>query len=128
MKLYHCTDSKNIPSIKEIGLHPNKSQSSLEAVFLAGSINTAKNYSLMRPEIEQYVIFEVDSETLDPTKCFADNYELPEIMEDMPSRDLKKFGVYRDQDFRTIPWEISLKICDQMAYFGVIPFKNLTVV
>jgi len=74
----------------------------------------------MHPDIEEFIIIEVEDSALIEELCIPDNYELPEMIENLSGRELKSYGISRYTEWDEVPWRISLKICNQMAYEGII--------
>jgi hypothetical protein len=126
MILYHGTDSDYLESIKSIGLTPEKSQSSLRAVFLTDDPYVAHSYNVMdspRPVAGTPIILSVDTTKLDLSKFSPDNYELQDMLNGNEVEDELRKG--RDNWNEFSPEE-SLQICNQVAYFGVIPWSAIT--
>jgi len=120
--LYHGTLESKMPSIQKHGLDPKRSNSSLEAVFLTDDLYSAKNYTLMHQQNnEKVIILEIDTSMLNENLFGPDNYELPEILDEMDADELEDMGYYEGVDWSEISWQDSLQLCNQVAYYGVIP-------
>lgn len=115
--LYHGTDKKNLPSIQKIGILPVKSASSLDAVFLTDDVYTAKNYGCMHGSPAGWTILEIDISKLDASKFGPDNYELQDKLDSMTRPPY--------ENWNDVPWQKSLKLCNQCAYYGTIPPKAI---
>lgn len=110
--LYHGTYRSNIEAIKREGLDPSKSQSSLDAVFLAIDEHTARQYDHHHAGIrDEWVILGINTVNLDLDLMGPDNYELPEMLHHNDD----------DREWDEVSWDDSLNICGQCAYHGVIP-------
>jgi len=117
-KLYHLTTLQKWGKIKKQGLRPNKSQSSLEGVFLTDDLFTAKNYSNMEhpkesPDDSGFIILTINGNLLNPEKIVADNYDFPDLVSQMSERQAAKYDLNS--------WQDSLKVCNQIAYEEIIP-------
>ena len=109
--LYHGTWRSNLPDIKKDGLRPDRSRSSLQAVFLAIDAYTADNYQYQQYHGSgEWVVLKIDLTQLDASLLGPDNYELPDL--------LAQNGDPREWD--ECSWRESLDICGQVAYYGVI--------
>lgn len=113
--LYHGTTMDHVPDIKAHGLLPDRSQSSLNAVFLAADTYTAGNYA-HNDFGDGAVILAIDMSKLDWDQFGPDNYELPDMLRDIDEDD-PCFGL----DWSECDWRDSLRICGQVAYHGIIP-------
>jgi len=124
--LYHVTTLASFRSILEEGLDPARSQSSLKAVFLSGGEFTAASYACMRDG--PHVMLSVDVTSLDPDLLGPDNYELPDLLEQMDPEALEELGYYEGVGWSEVSWEHSLAIADQVAYRGIIPPSALSII
>lgn len=113
--LYHGTTADHYAEIKVHGLVPDRSQSSLKAVFLAADAHTAGNYAY-NDHGDAGLILAIDINKLDWDKFGPDNYELPDMLEQIDEDD-PCFAL----DWSECDWRDSLRICGQVAYYGVIP-------
>jgi len=116
--LFHGTSRKNIPFIAKKGLTPESSESKQKAVYLAGSIGTAKNYAFMKNEVEDFVVLVVDTTKLE-NNFGPDDYELQNYLDDpwsKPGKDIKEYTHWSE-----VPAFVSLKYVDQLVYYGTIP-------
>lgn len=114
-RLYHGTTMDHIAEIKTDGLVPDRSESSLSAVFLASDAHTAGNYAY-NDFGDAGVILTIDMGKLDWDQFGPDNYELPDLLRDIDDDD-PCFGL----DWHECDWRDSLRICGQVAYHGTIP-------
>lgn len=124
--LYHGTYRSNIPSIMKDGLKPEYSQSSLEAVFLAVDVHTARNYEghhMDQTGDHDWVILEIDTNKLITSQFGPDNYELPDMLVELDEDD-PCYGL----DWRDVSWNDSLRICGQCAYYLTIRPQAITVI
>lgn len=112
--LYHGTTMDHLLEIQTHGLVPDRSQSSLNAVFLAVDEYTAGNYAF-NDFGDEGVILVIDINKLDWDKFGPDNYELPDMLGYLDDDD-PCFGF----DWKDCDWRDSLRICGQVAYYGVI--------
>jgi len=124
--LYHVTTLASFRSILEEGLDPARSQSSLKAVFLSGGEFTAASYACMRDG--PHVMLSVDVTSLDPDLLGPDNYELPDLLEQMDPESLGELGYHEGISWSDVSWRHSLAIADQVAYYGIVPPSALAVV
>ncbi len=113
--LYHGTTEDHLAEIKAHGLMPDRSESSLNAVFLAADAHTAGNYAF-NDFGDGGVILAIDIAKLDWDKFGPDNYELPDMLRDIDDDD-----PCAELDWHECDWRDSLRICGQVAYYGVIP-------
>ena len=109
-KLYHGTRTEDVAQIMIDGLRPDRSQSSLNAVFLADSHGVADNYRFMH-DVDDWTVLEIDMSQLDPAELGPDNYELVDALAHLGD----------ERDWRDCSWQESLEICNQVAYHGIIP-------
>jgi predicted nucleotidyltransferase len=126
MKFFHLTPASRLNSVLEHGLEPGHSQSSLVAIFLAGSEMTAKNYEGMKNE--PCVVLQVDLPDHLLSSLTADNVELRDLLQDMDARALRRRGLFDGARWSDCTWEQSLAICDQVACTVKIPPHCLAVV
>jgi hypothetical protein len=123
-KLYHGTYAENVPSIMKEGLKPERSQSSLEAVFLAVDPATARNYEGHHMDTDaDWVILEIDATRLISKYLGPDNYELGDMLEELDEDD-PCYGM----NWRDVDWSDSLRICGQCAYYLTIRPDLLKVI
>jgi len=124
--LYHVTTLAALPAILEDGLDPARSRSSLNAVFLSGGEFTAANYTCMRDG--PHAMLSIDLSSLDPELLGPDNYELPDLLEQMDAEALEGIGYHEGVTWSEVSWRHSLAIADQVAYYGIIPPSALTII
>jgi len=124
--LYHVTTLAALPAILEGGLDPARSQSSLDAVFLSGGVFTAASYACMRDG--PHVMLSVDLSALDAALLGPDNYELPDLLEQIDPEALEELGYYEGVGWSEVSWKHSLAIADQVAYRGIIPPSALSII
>lgn len=118
MILYHACREKDLKKIIKEGLNPNNSKSSQAAIYLADCADVASNYSCQ--DDEKWILLKTELKYLNTDKCQPDDYELTEYMESMNDPDLSSFFSWED-----VPWELSLKKCNQIAYHSIIEPKNI---
>lgn len=92
MTLYHVTTQKNFRSILTKGLNPQKSKSSLKAVFLSNDKFTTLNYGAMHA-VEPYALLEISLSDLDQSEMGPYNYELKDWLDSQNEEDLDVLGV-----------------------------------
>jgi len=119
-EFFHLTCRSKLASVLRHGLDPAYSASSLKAVFLSGHRFTAANYAGMHSE--DVILLRVDASRLDPACLGPDNYELRDYLESLDG-DHEDFG----RRWNEFSWQESLALCDQVAYWGIIPPEALTV-
>lgn len=119
--LYHGTTTDHLNDIKDHGLLPERSTSSLPAVFLASDTYTANNYAY-NDFGDAPVILVIDMSKLDWDHFGPDNYELPDML-----RDIEEDDPCLGLSWVECDWRDSLRICGQVAYHGVIPPSAITV-
>lgn len=124
--LFHCALRACLPDILREGLDPERSQSSLKAVFVADDEFTAANYACMREG--DAVMLSIDATALDPCLLGPDNYELPDMLESLDQKFLKSMGYSSSTTWDQVSGMDSLRICNQAAYRGVIPPSAITVI
>lgn len=122
--LYHCAPRSYLNSILVEGLSPEKSQSSLRAVFLSDCQGLASGYAGQRPELE-HVLLAIEFTALDPELLGADNCELQDWLDDQDDDDSELDGVTH---WSEASWQQSLKWCNQVAYYGVVPPAAIRVI
>ncbi len=125
MLFFHLTTDSALPEILRNGLEPRHSQSSLAAVFLAGSEATAENYACMKDEPCTLLAIDLPDELL--AHLQADNYELPDLVVDLPEDQLVEHGLWAEASWSDCNWRQSLAICDQVACFAAIPSSCISV-
>ncbi len=110
--LYHGTRKSQLDTIMTEGLLPEKTKSSLKAVFLTDSVFIADSYRFMHIASDDWTILKIDVAQLEKSNLGPDNFELADALADIDDED-------RTWDECT--WEESLEICNQVAYHGIIP-------
>lgn len=115
--VYHCTAKDSLKAIFAEGLKAEKSQSSLQAVFLSDCPFLANGYAQQRPDIE-HVLLTIDFAALDTELLGPDNYELQGWLDGQDEEHAELTGVTR---WNEASWQQSLEWCNQVAYSGVIP-------
>lgn len=125
LTVYHVTPTRNLPAILAAGLSPDRSASSLAAVFLAADKATAQNYACMKDE--PCVLLEVTLRPVEHT-LGPDNYELPAALELLDADDLARFGLAPDAQWYDCTWQISLEMCQQVACYTPIAPANIKVI
>lgn len=124
MKLFHLTPLSQLDSVLRTGLDPAHSNSSLPAIFLAGSEFTARNYEGMKNE--PCIVVQVDLPQELQAHLAADNYELRDILEEMDVASLKSHGLDEGAHWQDCSWQQSLAICDEVACTALIPPECIT--
>ena len=117
-ELYHCSPAKNLSSILENGLDPNRSRV-YKSVFLAVDIYQAQNYANSYHSDGPWVILAVNVNALDKTLLEPDGDDLPDI--------LRNRGIY-DKTYRDYTWQKSLRMAGQCSYAGVVPPSAIRVI
>ena len=125
MKFYHLTTAKALPAILEHGLDPEKSESSLEAIFLSNTQNIAEDYEAMRNE--PCVLLEVNINP-DEYELGPDNYELHDFLNSMSEEELEEHGLYEGVNWDDCSWEQSLQFCNQVACYDIISPPNIKII
>lgn len=110
--LYHTTLKSNLTSIKQKGLQPSFSKSSLNACFLTDDLYVAKNYKCMLNG--ESVILKISVEQLKIDRFGPDNYELKDFLD----HNKTKYKAWNECSALE-----SLKLCNQLAYYDIIEFK-----
>lgn len=123
MILYHVTLQKNLKNILVDGLDPQKSKSSLKAIFLSNDKFTALNYAPMH-SVESYVLLEVSVGDLEQSELGPDNYELQDWLDNLDDDRLSELGV---SNWDECSWEQSLEWCCQVAYHAPISPESIRV-
>lgn len=123
MILYHVTLQKNLKNILVDGLDPQKSKSSLKAIFLSNDKFTALNYAPMH-SVEPYVLLEVSVGDLEQSELGPDNYELQDWLDNLDDDRLSELGV---SNWDECSWEQSLEWCCQVAYHAPISPESIRV-
>lgn len=127
--LYHATPKDRLDGILAHGLDPAHSKSSLPAVFLASDYDVASNYILMHCDrYEDGAVLQIDVSHLDLTSFGPDNVELIDVLRDMDAEDLADFGLWEGVTWNQVDWQMSLVLCGQAAYHGMVPPTAITVV
>lgn len=124
MKLYHLTPYDCLDDIIMQGLLPEKSKSSLPAVFLASHRETAQNYEGMKKSA--CVVLEIDVTPELQQHLRADNYELRDLLRDMENDELEKHGLFEGSGWADCTWQQSLAICGQVACTARIAPERIT--
>lgn len=121
---YHLTPTSRVSEIQSKGLDPIHSASSLEAIFLAGSLHTALNYIGMKNEPVTLLKITLNTDRAD---LAPDNYELRDLLDEMSEDDFEKYGLPEGVESAQCTWEQSLDICDQVACFSRIDGSMIEV-
>lgn len=116
-KLYHLTPLEYYDYIQKEGLKIDKSESSLQGIFLTDNINVAKNYAYMRPEYSDFIILVIDGTKLDVSKIGPDNYEFPDLISQMNDDESEKYNLDS--------WEDSLMVSNQIVYYDDISLDKI---
>lgn len=118
MVLYHLTTHDLLDDIIMQGLLPEKSKSSLPAVFLSLHRDTAQNYEGAKEA--SCVVLEIDLTPELEQHLGPDNYELRDLLMDMDKDELEKHGLFEGAGWQDCSWQQSLAICGQVACTGRI--------
>ena len=112
-KLFHITDSVNLPSIMAHGLRPDKNRfESSPLVYLAGDAGHAMAYANHHGDwTGKPVLLVIDVAKLDPNLLRPDDVDLPDLVD----------------DWQDCNWTESLDESGQCAYAGVIPPQAISV-
>lgn len=121
--LYHGTGIDKLKDILSNGLNPNKTNSSQKAIYLTNNPYIAFNYSsyLGDRDEENHIILEIKISNLNSNKFGADDYELQDMIDDDEYPELIK-GRTSWKEFTP---EESLRICEQLVYYDLIPASNI---
>ena len=125
MKLYHLTTYDLLDDIVMHGLLPEKSQSSLPAIFLASHRETAQNYESMKKSA--CVVLEVDLPPGLEQHLRPDNYELRDLLGGMGNDDLERHSLFEGAGWQDCTWQQSLEIRGQVACTERIAPEHITV-
>lgn len=122
--LYHCTLTKNLPSILDHGLDPKRSRSqAYQSIFLAGDLSKAEDYANdyhHSGEEGSYTILAIKLRALDKTLLEPDGDDLPDMLWDM--------GIHDRGAWKHYSWRQSLRITGQCSYAGVISPAAINVI
>lgn len=120
---YHAMPKKYLSNVLQYGLDPKHTKSSLNAIFLAGHPSTAENYTVMHSDTPaDSVILKINSTGLDLNLLGPDNYELQDYLESLDDDD-DMYGM----NWNDLSWKESLQLVDQVAYYGTIDPKLISV-
>ena len=127
-KLFHVTRLEDLPEVLENGLDPERSASRSKAVYLAVAWDVAENY-LGFDASKAFAMIEIDGSALDETALQPDDYELPDLWEELPEERFEELGLDPENDWdRECDWRDSVAICGQVAYEGRVPPEAMRVV
>lgn len=128
---YHGTPKKNLKNILKLGLRPDYSDSHNEwpyAVYLTDRPDVARGYcghdAPCKPE--DWVILQIPFSAINTSELMPDDYEFPDAWAGVPEEEREMFDDY-DDNWANCTWEISLAVCNQVAYLTSIPPKVIKV-
>lgn len=124
--LYHGCRKADVPSILESGLDPAYSRSGLQAVYLTDDYTVAEAYSSMDASVSHepashWVVLAIDAKQLIDHLFSPDDYELADVLLDMSDEDLEAVGLWPGASWKDCDPELSLELCNQVAYADVTP-------
>lgn len=123
MQLFHLTTAHSLSEILLYGLLPERSQSSLKAVFLTDCRLVAENYASMKDET--CALLSIDA--VEQFRLGPDNYELQDALHEMDPKELEDRGLYEGSGWQDCTWQQSLSICNQVACYSRIPPEYIAV-
>lgn len=131
--LYHGTSRQNLDNILKMGLkgeyrnhHSDIHNEYAHAIYLASDAHTAANYAGMHDvSQDDWIVLKIDSEKLNESSLAPDDYELPDLMDQ--GRVSRYYTNLYGSDWSAFPWQVSLKVCGQVAYLEDIPPTAISV-
>jgi hypothetical protein len=112
-KFYHITRRRNLRSILEHGLDPEKSEKGM--VYLSPDLGHVRAYAGSHFGGDASVVLEVDAAMLDAGLLGPDDDDLQDMLEQEGD----------GRDWRDVPWDESVRMTGQCAYRGRIPPQAL---
>ena len=112
-KFYHITSRRNLRSILEHGLDPEKSAKGM--VYLSPEVGHVRAYAGSHFGDDASVVLEVDAAMLDVGLLGPDDDDLQDILEQEGD----------GRDWRDVPWDESVRMTGQCTYRGRIPPQAL---
>lgn len=112
-KFYHITRRRDLPSILERGLDPEKSEKGM--VYLSPDLGHVRAYAGSHFGGDASVVLEVDAAGLDIGLLGPDDDDLQDMLDEEGD----------ERDWSDVPWDESVRMTGQCAYRGVIPPQAL---
>lgn len=122
---FHMTPGHLVETILQNGLDPAFTKSSMAAVFLSGTRETAQNYEWMKSR--PCAMLKVTLPSSMEAHLAPDNYELNDLLYDMTEAQLAQHGLFEGAGWRDCDWRQSLAICDQVACTTMIEASCIEV-
>lgn len=120
--LYHGCRRSALESILAHGLDPAFSKSGLLAVYMTDDWEVAAGYWVAKNDPEnEWVILSIHTRDLVPHLFGPDDYELADVLLTMSDDELDAVGLWPGANWKECSPELSLELCNQVAYFDVIP-------
>jgi hypothetical protein len=113
LKFYHITRRRDLPSILERGLDPEKSEKGM--VYLSPDEGHVRAYAGSHFGGDASVVLEVDAAGLDYDLLGPDDDDLQDVLEQEGD----------ERDWSDVPWDESVRMTGQCTYRGRIPPQAL---
>lgn len=127
--MYHLTSSEKYENIKKIGLIPKFSKQSKgeKGIYLTDDESVADNYANFYENGDELVLLKILTKGLNLNMFGPDDYELQDFLNDggwgNKDKEINKFNNWKD-----VPWQLSLKWVNQVQYHDVITPENIEII